>query len=80
MDKSWITKSHNSVEYEQGVRGFIDIAFEHCSIDGKIICLYRRCSFKKWYPRDVVYNHLICIQFPKGCTFWFYHEESNMGN
>ena len=79
MDKSWITKPRNSPEYEQGVSGFIDFAFAHRSVNSKIICPCSLCAFKKWQTRDVVYEHLICKQFPKGYTFWFYHGESSMG-
>ena len=59
MDKSWITKPQNSLEYEQGVSGFINFAFVHQSVNGKIICPYSSCAFKKWQTRDVVYEHLI---------------------
>lgn len=79
MDKSWIPKPRNSIEYEQGVRGFLDFAFEHRSVNGKIICPCKRCHFKKWKSRDEVYDHLICTPFPAGYTSWSYHGESATG-
>ncbi|XP_029126234.1 uncharacterized protein LOC114915544 [Cajanus cajan] len=79
MDKSWIMKPQNSIEYEQGVRQFIDFALEHNFANGKLICPCKRCGFKKWHCRDVVYDHLICTPFPKGYTCWVHHGEMRIG-
>ncbi|XP_061343726.1 uncharacterized protein LOC133289743 [Gastrolobium bilobum] len=79
MDKSWIMQPRNSPAYEQGVRAFIDFASQKRGIEGEILCPCPLCGFRKWQKRDVVYDHLICRQFPKGYTFWFHHGETNMG-
>ena len=79
MDESWIMMPRNSPVYEHGVRGFIDFAFKHHSVEGKIICHCSLCGFRKWQTREDVYDHLICKQFPRGYTFWHYHGEANLG-
>ncbi|XP_016192398.1 uncharacterized protein LOC107633273 [Arachis ipaensis] len=79
IDKSWIKRPRNSLEYAQGVSRFIEFAFAHHSADGTIICPCSACAFKKWLTRDEVYDHSICTQFPIGCTFWFYHGERSIG-
>ncbi|XP_057444525.1 uncharacterized protein LOC130736753 [Lotus japonicus] len=76
MDKSWISMPRNSLAYEQGVKSFLDFAFERSSVDGKILCPCVLCECRKWQIKDVVYDHLIVKQFPKNYTFWFYHRES----
>ncbi|XP_057450446.1 uncharacterized protein LOC130742359 [Lotus japonicus] len=76
MDKSWIEMPRNTMAYEEGVKRFIDFAFERSSIEGKIICPCPRCEFRKRQTRDEVYDHLICKQLPKGYTFWFDHGET----
>ncbi|KAK4259215.1 hypothetical protein QN277_005569 [Acacia crassicarpa] len=80
MDKSWIIKPRNSIEYEEGVRRFIDFAFQHSSIEGKILCPCSPCGFIKWLSKETVYDHLLCKKFPEGYTFWFYHGESKFGS
>ena len=66
--KLWINcglTNHEILEYEQGVSRFIDFTFAQCFVNCKIICPYSSCSFKKWQTRGVVYEYLICKQFPK---------------
>ena len=62
MDKSWIMMPRNTVAYEQGVRGFIDFALEHSSIEGKIIRPCPGCDFRKRQTGDCVYEHSIWKQ------------------
>ncbi|XP_057420787.1 uncharacterized protein LOC130714843 isoform X1 [Lotus japonicus] len=77
MDKSWILLPRNSPAYQEGVKGFLDFAFERSSVDGAILCPCGLCNFRKWLTRDVVYEHLIIKQFPRNYTFWFDHGESH---
>ncbi|XP_019238267.1 PREDICTED: uncharacterized protein LOC109218359 [Nicotiana attenuata] len=78
-DKSWISKPRNTPEYADGLRQFLDFAFEHGSVDGRVIkCPCPKCDFNKWQRRDVVEEHLILKPFPKNYNFWYWHgEESN---
>nr|XP_025625188.1 uncharacterized protein LOC112717339 [Arachis hypogaea] len=79
MNKLWITKSRNSIEYERGVRRFIDFAFEN-SLAEAIVCPCLKCSFRKKVTKGEMYDHLICTQFPKEYTLWFYHGEIEVGD
>ncbi|XP_020975768.1 uncharacterized protein LOC107632420 [Arachis ipaensis] len=79
MDKSWITKPRNSIEYERGVRRFIDFAFEN-SLAEATVCPCLKCGFRKKVTKGEMYDHLICTQFPKEYTLWFYHGEIEVGD
>ncbi|XP_061339756.1 uncharacterized protein LOC133286368 [Gastrolobium bilobum] len=79
MDKSWIAQPRNTVEYQQGVEGFIDFAVTHSSAEGLILCPCSRCGFRKWQPKEIVNDHLLCSKFPEGYTFWVFHGESRIG-
>lgn len=59
IDKSWIDKPHDTLEYENGLIKFLNFAFEHKSIDGlKIKCPCSKCGFKKWRTWDEAYVDL----------------------
>lgn len=79
IDKSWIGKPRNTHEYVDGVRNFLNFAFEYGSIDGHVIkCPCSRCGFNKWQERDVVQEHLTLKPFPENYKFWYLHgEDSN---
>ncbi|XP_052181001.1 uncharacterized protein LOC127794134 [Diospyros lotus] len=79
MDKSWITKPRNTHEFQEGVQGFLEFAFAHRSVEGKIKCPCPDCVFRNWETRAVVYDHLICRGFPTTYTIWFWHGESTTG-
>ncbi|XLS74502.1 hypothetical protein HN51_031367 [Arachis hypogaea] len=79
MDKSWITKPRNSIEYERGVRRFIGFAFENNLADATI-CPCLKCIFRKIVTKGEMYDNLICTQFSKEYTLWFYHEETKVGD
>ena len=40
-------KPQNSIEYVQGIMGFLDFAFQHCLVNGKTISPCKRRGFKK---------------------------------
>ena len=58
MDKSWINWSKNTDEYREGLKSFLDFAFKQQSIEGRILCPYHNCKFKKWLTRVEAYDHL----------------------
>ncbi|KAF7832403.1 hypothetical protein G2W53_014736 [Senna tora] len=68
--------SRVSPEHEKGLNAFVDFAFAHTIVKGKIKCACSRCGFKRWHTREVVYDQLICTQFPQGYTIWTFHGES----
>jgi len=66
IDKSWISKPRNILEYADVLRKFLDFAFEYGSIDGRVIkCPCPKCCFNKWQRRNVVEEHMTCKPFPK---------------
>ncbi|XP_058787440.1 uncharacterized protein LOC131661819 isoform X1 [Vicia villosa] len=76
IDKSWIDKSQDTLEYENGLINFLNFAFHHKSIDGlKIKCPCSKCGFKKWGTWDEVYVHLKNRPFPKNYKVWNWHGE-----
>ncbi|KAF7820742.1 uncharacterized protein G2W53_026197 [Senna tora] len=72
--------SRVSPEYEKGLNAFLDFAFPHTIVKGKIRCACSRCGIKRWHTKEVVYDHLICTQFPQGYTIWTFHGESLIGD
>ncbi|RDX89542.1 hypothetical protein CR513_28719, partial [Mucuna pruriens] len=42
----------------------------------KARCPCPKCHCNKWESRDVVYDHLICKQFPKNYKVWIWHGEA----
>ncbi|XP_039116440.1 uncharacterized protein LOC120251851 [Dioscorea cayenensis subsp. rotundata] len=77
MDKSWITKPRNSLVYDQGVKTFIEFAFQHGAVNDMILCPCPTCGFSKRQKRAEVYDHLICKPYPKGYPIWHLHGESH---
>ena len=83
IDKSWINKPRNTIEYANGLTKFLDFAFEHKSIEGhggrKIVCPCSECGWKKWLTRDEVGEHLTCRPFPVNYKVWSWHGEEPNG-
>ena len=75
MDKSWISKPRNTLEYAKGLESFLDFAFLNSSVNGRIKCPCSHCGFRKMETREVVYEHLLRRQFPSGYTLWLCHGE-----
>ncbi|KAI9107259.1 hypothetical protein K1719_021647 [Acacia pycnantha] len=48
MDKSWIKLPRSSPAYLAGLNTFLDFAFSHACINGKIVCPYLRS-----FPRSI---------------------------
>ncbi|KAM3282754.1 hypothetical protein P3S67_026399 [Capsicum chacoense] len=80
MDKSWIGKPSNTLEYEHGLNPFLDFTFMNSAIGDKIKYPCHLCYFQKWQTRDIVYAHLICKQFSQNYVTWVIHGESNVVN
>lgn len=45
IDKSWIKMPRNSSVYDQGVRAFIEFAFQHNAVNDMILCPCPTCRF-----------------------------------
>ena len=77
MDRSWVNLPRTSSRYIVGVNHFLDFAFDRSSVNNNILCPCPKCKFKKWHPRDIVFEHLIVKQFPSKYTFWGIHGEND---
>ncbi|XP_058185677.1 uncharacterized protein LOC131302904 [Rhododendron vialii] len=76
MDKSWMYQSRLTSEYLNGVKRFLNFAFQNASIDGKIVCPCVKCGNGRWVTRSKVVDHLVCDGFIKGYTKWIAHGEA----
>ncbi|KAL6564873.1 hypothetical protein OROMI_016323 [Orobanche minor] len=75
MDKTWMNLPRNSVEYEYGLRGFLDFAFSRSSRNGKILCPCKRCCMGISLTREDTYAHLMVDGFIGGYSNWIAHGE-----
>ncbi|KAK6236393.1 hypothetical protein SCA6_011730 [Theobroma cacao] len=73
IDKSWMCCSRLSKGYIDGVRQFLDFAFENGSKGGLILCPCKTCNNCLWKDQDEVYNHFICKGTDQGYIHWIYH-------
>ncbi|KAH6796389.1 hypothetical protein C2S51_037375 [Perilla frutescens var. frutescens] len=75
MDRSWMTKSRVTEEYQNGLKFFLDFSFNNASISDKILCPCKRCKIGIFVSRDDAYEHLIVDGFIPGYTQWIAHGE-----
>ncbi|KAL5124208.1 Cell division protein FtsZ 2-1, chloroplastic [Glycine soja] len=75
MDKSWISKARNSIDYSIGLSKFLDFAFKNGAIGEMIWCPCPKCGFMKWQTRDIVEDHLLYKPFPQNYVIWDLHGE-----
>jgi len=52
IDKSWISKPRNTIEYTNGLKVFLNFAFKHDN-GHAIKCPCSKCGFRKWQTRDI---------------------------
>ncbi|XP_039143959.1 uncharacterized protein LOC120281099 [Dioscorea cayenensis subsp. rotundata] len=74
MDKAWMSKSRLSVEYEQGVREFLEFAFSN-TLSNQILCPCQICVNSVLLTKDEVYEHLIINGILKLYKNWYEHGE-----
>lgn len=78
MDKSWINlKARTSEAYGNGVREFLDLAFQKASVHGRIMCPCRKCINAFWRTRTDVIEHIVLNGFQKNYIQWTYHGENS---
>ncbi|KAG6397517.1 hypothetical protein SASPL_143686 [Salvia splendens] len=75
MDRSWITKSRITTEYQNGLQYFLDYAFRNTSMNDKILCPCKRCGMGICVSRDDAFEHLTVDGFIPGYTQWIAHGE-----
>jgi len=55
----------NTIKYLDRLNKFLDFVFEIQSVIGIIRSSCLMCHYNKWETRNVVFDHLICMQFKK---------------
>ncbi|KAF1864882.1 hypothetical protein Lal_00031845 [Lupinus albus] len=78
MDKTWISKPHNTFDYLIGLSQFLDFAFENGAVGDTIRCPCPKCGFMKWKTRDISYDHLLRKPFPLNYVIWNHHDEKQL--
>ncbi|XP_019173565.1 PREDICTED: uncharacterized protein LOC109169143 [Ipomoea nil] len=79
MDRSWMYKKHNTLEYVHGVQEFVKIAEEYASKIGEnyIVCPCYDCrNLKKFRSSEQIKEHLIRRGFKLGYDWWIWHGET----
>ena len=76
MDHSWINTLRTSVEYDNGVREFLEFAKRNATNDSrKFYCPCVECLNERRLSAEDIYTHLICEGFCKTYTVWIWHGE-----
>ncbi|XP_019197730.1 PREDICTED: uncharacterized protein LOC109191558 [Ipomoea nil] len=79
MDRSWMYKKRNTLEYVHGVQEFVKIAEEYASKIGEnyIVCPCYDCrNLKKFRSSEQIKEHLIRRGFKIGYDRWIWHGET----
>ncbi|XXG86159.1 hypothetical protein AAC387_Pa11g1107 [Persea americana] len=77
MDKSWMQKSKVSLDYLNGVKKFLDFAFDHTTNGDKIQCPCIKCCNKFYKNREKVHGDLLWNGKMKRYIHWMSHGEDN---
>lgn len=75
MDKSWILKDRDSLDYEIGVENFLIFAKENAVDCKNIPCPCGRCGNFKKFSVKIIRGHLYENGFSLGYTEWIWHGE-----
>ena len=73
MDKDWISKERDSLEYEIGVEKFLIYAEENCEDPKKIPCPCSHCVNFKKHAVKIIRGHLYENGFSLGYLDWIWH-------
>lgn len=74
-DKKWMSLPRSTEEFLNGVDDFLDKSFARSSKGNEISCPCKKCCFRYWYRRNIVYDHLIRDGFTPGYLNWHFHGE-----
>ncbi|XP_063944103.1 uncharacterized protein LOC135150816 [Daucus carota subsp. sativus] len=75
MDKSWIFKDRDTLDYEIGVEEFLIFAEENASDTKKIPCPCKRCVNFKKFAVKIIRGHLYEYGFSLGYLDWIWHTQ-----
>lgn len=77
-DRSWVHLAKQNDKYIEGCQGFVELAFGHSAINGKINCPCKNCKNNKRLDKDNVLFHLLTKgwhQDYRDLERWFLHNE-----
>ncbi|XP_074363590.1 uncharacterized protein LOC141704187 [Apium graveolens] len=77
MDKSWIFKDRDTLDYEIGVEEFLIFAEENASDPKRIPCPCKRCANFKKFAVKIIRGHLYENGFSLGYLDWIWHTQGS---
>ena len=77
IDKNWILKDRDTLDYEIGVEKFLMYAEEHCENPKSIPCPCGRCVNFKKFSVKIVRGHIYENGFSHGYVEWIWHGENS---
>ncbi|XP_074336335.1 uncharacterized protein LOC141673484 [Apium graveolens] len=77
MDKSWIFKDRDTLDYEIGVEEFLIFAEEIASDPKRISCPCKRCANFKKFAVKIIRGHLYENGFSLGYLDWIWHTQGS---
>ncbi|PKU64392.1 hypothetical protein MA16_Dca005315 [Dendrobium catenatum] len=77
MNKSWITKSRWSREYNKGVEDFLNFASRSKNLSGKTLCPCKSCINRYFHSIQDVKEHIMTNGFFTGYVIWNRHGEDH---
>ncbi|KAK1422943.1 hypothetical protein QVD17_18233 [Tagetes erecta] len=78
IDKSWLTSSRNSPEYEQGLNSFIEMCKVQVDNKGNVRCACAKCQNSVLINFTKMKYHMYANGFCRTYTTWDYHGESTI--
>ena len=76
MDKSWISKDRDSLDFKIGAEEFLSFAEENSKDPKRIPCPCCRCVNFKKFSTKIVRGHIYDYGFSLGYVDWIWHEDN----
>jgi hypothetical protein len=76
-DRSWMDRFRDSVEWQTGMKEFLDFAFDGADGDTTVPCPCRKCLNNCPRKRRDVHLHLLHHGMDPTYTRWIYHGEES---
>ena len=74
-DKSWMDKQRDSVEWQTGMKNFLNLAFDGAHPNSTVPCPCTRCLNNAHRKKRDVHSHLLHHGMDPSYTHWIYHGE-----
>src|SRR5438105_1874522 len=80
-DKSWMDRDRDSIEWQSGMKEFLNFAFDGAHENSTVPCPCRKCVNIVQKKRRDVHSDLLYHGMDPSYTNWIYHgEESDEGS